>query len=278
MKIYKVLLFVLIAIASISCKEDELDVYTEDDQVYFYYALPSEYLHEIRYNDIPTSSYTLFNFGLDLYPKEDTVLQIPMALMGKLVDYDRPISCTLAEGSTAVIDRDIEFLPSYINANEHFGYLNIKLKSTKALDDGGVLAKIKIISNEHLKASYADSVKITDGKQLNIDYYVYVENITGMPNIWADPTWGPRISMVFGDYSAGKFRMMCDACGFDLAYFTYDETRSATTVGSLIMQMGFSYARMCNNYLRNYKEANGKDMVDENGEVITMGKSYTNYY
>ncbi len=176
---------------------------------------------------VDSTSVSLLKSGVVM---ADSILEIPVSVMGLPVDYARAIAfrSIAQEGVTneAVEDRDYELLPSEIMADSVRGVVRVKLLSSDALTAQGPLGlkfKLELLPNEHFRTDYKalndpgvalDSTrKVFNMSALN--FKVYFNNDTEFSLLWDAQVNNQRATIVnnFGEFSNEKVALIIELSG-----------------------------------------------------------------
>jgi hypothetical protein len=274
-----------------SCEYETLPTYSGEDQIYFRYA-------DYDQNNINALvNYTMVNFGYDPVIKTDSTIKISVKIMGKVVDYDRPVSFVLDEeladtlsytsdgskvGDAAQLGEDVELLldQSFVPAGKTIGSIVIKLKNTARLKDSNLVAAIQLVENTYFKADYKTTrIKYVndEGKIVGTQYLVLFDNRNDAPNLWVYPSTKQSLDRMFGAYSTKKFKLICELFGLNREYFTYDpETETASTVfgARFPIALAMGWATAFNRYLDEYKTIHGEPILEEDGTEMKGSASW----
>lgn len=279
-----ILFFLILVSGYMSCDHDKLDTYSGQDDICFRYALATTPLTETPIKDSILNDSIIVRFGYDEIMKSDSIIKIKMQLLGNLKSYDRPINFIVdADSSTAKLGEDIELLHdrSIIYANNSVGYIYVKLKNTKKLENTMIVAELKTAPNEFFIAKHeetADKKINEDGKIKANRIRVFFDASFDMPNLWVDAK--VRFDRLFGDYSKVKLDFICEILELDQSYFSYDtvaaqaEKLTPLDIFNSRFPAGAAsgWKMLLENELRAYKEKHGEALIDENGEYVIIGK------
>jgi len=275
MKTTFIKLFVFsIMLFAISCNNDKLTTYEDVDRIYFTWAGTQPAL--------PNGNAQLtVALGYDVPLKADSTIQVKVNLMGKVSNVDRPFSAELIPSeSSAIQGEDIEILPSVIPALSEKGDLRIKLiNDTAKLTKKTLMARIRLLPNEYFHVDYTQA--IWQGGRNALEFDIFFDAKTDMPNLWSNTTTGVMLTAYFGKYSKVKLNLICEVCGVTRDFFMYDPaTENPSQVLNARMPTVLIYGMIsqCNRYLKAYAEEHKDDedggiLKDENGEVITIGNT-----
>jgi len=269
MKTAFIKLFVFsIVLFAVSCANDKLPTYKDVDRIYFKWA-----------ETLPTSAdgapQIKINLGYDIPMKDDSIINVKVNMMGRLSDIDRPVSVALIPTeSSAILGEDIEILPSVIPANLDEGVVRIRLINSEKIATNTVMARIRLVPNDYFHVDFTQSLGSQGGRNA-LEYDIFFDAKTDMPNLWADPTVGVRLTAYFGKYSNAKLTLICEACGVTRDFFMYDPaTEVALDVlnARIPMQVTYGMISQVNRYLNAYKLAHdGQPMLDEFGDEMKTG-------
>ncbi len=144
-----------------ACDKDDIDTYAEDQAAVRFLAsslTPSESgIGGNSYVELDRAVHESYSF-IDNSWATAYEYTIPVALIGKTVDYDRTVSYTIAESSTAPED-SYEVTEAVIPAGEKYGYLKVNLKNVEELDTETYELWISLTGNEQLAAGPADYIQ-----------------------------------------------------------------------------------------------------------------------
>lgn len=177
MKYKKSLYLLAAALLVTGCSEQEVPVYGEDAIVNDIYGesqsqasvrfLASVLNHDelelggSNYDSASKTYLDTWSFSLDPMA-EDYVLEVPLALMGTVVDKDRQVAYTIdntmeimdEEGNPVTVETapegSYEVLEAVIPANEKYGYIRIKLNNVPELAEDTYEMSIKIDNSQDL--------------------------------------------------------------------------------------------------------------------------------
>lgn len=215
----KIILFLIAGLFLLACSEEKIADYSSVDRIYFNNSSVDSVLVNLRSIDAP--------IFLD-----DTIIGIPVRLMGYFSDVDRAFTAVALDSSTAKVNQDFEIMPSYIPANSNVGSLNIKLKNSDALKNGGTLALyVKLLPNELFSTDYSEDIA-TNKDYNNLCYRIYFyASLNTPPRIWYVGTnngtnrnygLGPYLGL-FDDTWIRRFEVFCAATGVPASAFEFSD-------------------------------------------------------
>lgn len=250
--LYKICYLILLVWLTQSCKEDHLDLYNQQESgasIYF----QSAYTNYI--------SYFPLSFGYTTSDVQDSIIRIPVAITGNLVDYDRPFalridSTTMQQG----VHYDIVGTPM-IRANRAVDTLKIKLYRTADIQEKGVDLFISLVENDNFQTNIP--FRYINGTIYPLlDYHLYLDDIADVPYLWTTYVGKSYIFSTWGSYSKAKVDLMLKVLQIDPGYF-YDSSYAISS--QQILNWG-SYMK----YWLAAEKAEGRLYYDENGKVIDM--------
>ena len=269
-----------------ACEYETLPTYSGIDQIYFEFA------------DVDAGARSIGNertikFGYDDIMKSDSTVRIRVKVMGSVTDYVRPVSFILDEsisydddeddnGDIKIVQmgRDIELLHdlSFIPAGSITGVISVKLHNTDFLNDITLAAPLRLIENEHFKTDYTHTRSAHINEIYDFDvgtlFYLYFDNASEMPNLWAHPSNFENFNNAFGPYSRKKFEIMCQiltGCTRELFTYLPDENPSDVFSDRFSIMLVAAWGRALNIFLREYELLNGEPMLEDDGTVMVGG-------
>ena len=281
MKKYFLKLIPAVFIFLYSCEYETLPTYSGIDQIYFNFA-------DVAPEATSFSNAGIVKFGYDDVIKSDSTIRITVKVMGSVADYDRPVNFRLVElpdhyfdeGTYVVqLGRDFDLLPdqSMVRAGSITGSIVVRLRNTEALDNKTFVAPLRLLENEHFKADYTHTRSVWINERypdIGSMYYIFFDNESDMPNLWAHPSNIDDFTRAFGPYSRKKFELMCQVLtGCTRELFTYAEGENAREVFSdrFSIMVISAWGRAFNVFLREYELTHGEPMLEENGELMVGG-------
>lgn len=263
-------IFPLLSTMMASCSYEEVPTYKDVDRIFFKYAGERDESDVVDKMSI--------NLGYDKPLKDDSIIAIPVKLMGNISNVNREVKAKLiAEESTAVEGEDIEILPSYLPAGGIVGSVFVKLKRTENIAANTLLARIHLVSNESFHTDYPTSYSDPRGDRNGLTFSLYFTALADKPGLWIAE--GSRVMMeqFFSVYSNEKINLICEVCGFTRDYFEIDPADNdpsgrATANKRFPNAITFGIISQVNRYLKAYKETHGgQPKLDEFGNEIKMG-------
>lgn len=262
------LLFLVIGWAS--CADEDLMTYEDVPRIYFKYA------------DEPVSGFgekdnqITVNMGYDRPLKDDSIIKIPIKLMGRVAKVDRAVKAVLmSEESTAIEGKDIEIVSAYLPADTIFGVVEVKLNRTETVDKEMLFARIRLASNENFHTDYSKSNYDPGNDRNGLIYNIYFTALAEKPSLWAASYSSMTLESTFGSYSNAKMNVIYEACGVTRDYFEIDPedndpTGQATFTKRFPREISFGMISLINRYLTKYRNEHGEPLLDEFGEEVKV--------
>lgn len=260
------LLFLVIGWAS--CADEDLMTYEDVPRIYFKYADSSDF------ND--REDRITVNMGYDRPLKDDSIIKIPIKLMGRVAKVDRVVKAVLMpEESTATEGEDIEIVSAYLPADTIYGFVEVKLKRTETVDKEMLFARIRLASNENFHTDYSISINDKGNDRNGLIYNIYFTALAEKPSLWAASYSSKTLESAFGSYSNAKMNAIYEACGVTREFFEIDPadndpTGQATYSKRFQREVTFGMVSLINRYLTKYKKDHGEPLLDEFGEEIKV--------
>lgn len=264
--------FLLLLAGVVSCSKEDLLTYEDVNRIYFKYA------DENSVGD-PDNQKTI-NLGYDIPLKDDSIVSIPIKLMGSVAEVDRAVKVELMSAeSSAVEGEDFEFISALLPAHSIYGDVKLKLKRTANIAQETLLARIRLASNENFHTDYSSLVVNGDNDRNGLIYNLFFTALADKPSLWSASMSSVMLTQYFGPFSNEKLVVICEACGvtrdfFDIDPTDNDPTGRATMNKRIPTALSYGMISQVNRYLQKYKdEHDGKPRLDENGAEITMGNN-----
>ena len=215
----KIILFLIAGFFLLACSEEKITDYSSVDRIYFNNANIDSVAINLKALDAPVYV-------------DDTIIGLPVRLMGYFADIDRAFTAQALDSSSAKANQYFEILPSYIPAISNVGLLNIKLKNSDTLKNGDTLVLyVKLLPNELFSTDYSED--IATGKDYNnLCFRVYFyANLNIPPRIWYVGTdngtnrnqgLGPYLGL-FDNTWVRRFEVFCAATGIPASAFEFSD-------------------------------------------------------
>lgn len=254
-----------------ACDNDDLMTYEDVARIYFAYAAEDGKKEE------PSADYRVINMGYDVPLRDDTIIYIPLKLMGRVTETERKAKAVILSGeSTAIDGKDIEIISASLDANSVSGNVAVKLNRTERVDKQTLMARICLLSNENFHTDYSESRYDPQKNRNGLIYTLYFTALADKPSLWAAPTSSKMMESFFGAYSNAKINLICEVCGLTRADFELDpednDPSGMTTTNKRFPQdLIFGMISMINRHLAEYKTVHGEPMLDEFGHEMKTG-------
>lgn len=251
-----------------SCADEDLMTYEDVPRIYFKYADTSDFGD--RDDQITV------NMGYDRPLKDDSIIRIPIKLMGRVAKEDRAVKAVLmSEESTATEGKDIEILSACLPADSIFGFVEVRLNRTETVDKEMLFARIRLASNENFHTDYSTSINDKGNDRNGLIYNIYFTALAEKPSLWAASYSSMTLESIFGSYSNTKMNVIYEACGVTREFFEIDPddndpTGNATYTKRFQREVSFGMVSLINRYLTKYKEEHGEPLLDEFGEEVKV--------
>ena len=243
--------FLFLGIGMVSCADEDLMTYEDVPRIYFKYADASSSDFGENEDQITV------NMGYDRPLKNDSIIKIPIKLMGRVSETDRAVKVVMIpEESTATEGEDIEILSAYLPANSIFGNVEVRLKRTEAVDNEMLFARIRLASNENFHTDYSTSRYDKGNNRNGLIYSIYFTALAEKPSLWAASYSSMTLESTFGAYSNDPE--------------DNDPTGKETFTKRFSREISFGMVSLINRYLVKYKNEHGEPLLDEFGEEVKM--------
>ncbi len=261
-----------------ACDRDDIDTYAEDKAaVRFLASSLSRSENTIGGNSYVASdravheSYSFINNNW-VTAYEYT---IPVALIGKTVDYDRQVSYTIEETSTAP-EGSYEVTESVIPAGEKYGYIKVNLKNLEELNTETYELWISLTGNDQLAEGPADYIQahLSWNNQIPQPTHTYHIRTYNML-VKGEASF---ISTSLNSYSPNALRAIVAATGWDdwddysvhgSKYnnaTTYKGYKYLPRYNMIYSDNSYkAYAAMLKDWLKKYEEENGSPLLHDAG-------------
>ncbi len=235
-----ILIFLFAIIFFNSCKEDKLDIYKGETNVYFslqkwaespgnnYYlnypignkVYTESWIRIIAPIDSINKSYGFLEQGLKLI---DTVY-IPVSIMGELANNKRQLSYKLGVGTTATENVDFKVLSATIPANMNIGAIAIELYREKYAQTTKVI-NLELIPNNDFQTNFNEILRSkTDTLKVStLDFRLTVSDHLTTPPYWASYAY------YLGPFSVKKIFLLKEIANVEVEVF-YSTTRQSLSL------------------------------------------------
>ncbi|WP_200976046.1 DUF4843 domain-containing protein [Echinicola sp. 20G] len=248
-KIIQNIYLLLAIVACWSCVEDELTTYESNkDSIYFTYS---------KEGHLATSPFDSLFYSVGLVPSgfTDSLISIPVKIIGKTTDYDRAFSLELSDRSTAVEGTNFKFESELtIPAGEVSSEILVRLYKTPDIAEDTVMLDFNLLPNDHFNTDMKSLINQFGVEELSyINFEVYLTGTITEPAYWFAPFLGP--------FSEKKILLMAEVLGIDPLIFT----KSGVSVSKMMY-----YGKAMKRYL-DIERAAGNTIYELDGSEMEMG-------
>lgn len=230
----------LMLVAVIGCSEEDGFDYAGGAQVYFERVAGSG-----------TADSTTYSFAVRDNDLQFDVIEIPLVVTGKSVDYNREVNLVVVdEKTTAVRDVDYTMEKVVIAAGDGKAVLKIKVNRTEDLKSEERVIFLQILPSEGLGV---------DVDTTWLDYKVKINDILTKPARWIY-----ECQPYFGTYSKVKYRYIIDVLGI---WDFPDSGENAIPKGQMLF-----YKDKMKSELARWEKENNKQMLDENNVHVDFDR------
>jgi len=265
--IKKSLLFLFGAVILLTaCKEDEIDLFSGENNVYFslkrwnsnglgltydleYPINGKIYTQKWDYRKEAMDSINK-SYALDVSGALFDTAYIPVSLMGFVTDYDRDIAYKLGPATEAVEGKDFKILEAKIPANKPLGAIVVEIDRT-SIKDASYRIDLTLIPNSEFQTNYKTiNRNPTDTTKLDLrDFRLRISDLLESPAMWG------TLSGWFDKFSRKKLYLVAELTGGDLKEF-YAERPNLSTI--------ISWSQILKRHLQQQKAA-GTPVYEEDG-------------
>lgn len=233
-----------------SCKKEGIMTYEGTNDVYF------------RANYVNSIDTGVVSFGFTLSSIKDSIVKIPVAIMGQVSNQPRSVKVSIADSSTAVAGTHYDALPDSfkIRAGRTVDTLYLKVHRTADLQQKGVSIILLLQDNSNFSTAMKTKVtnSITGAYFSYIKYKIVLNDILEKPAQW--------LSGYLGTFSRTKVYLMSQVLGL-----TPKEISDVIGLSTSIPVQNY-YGRTMQIYL-NQQKAAGTPVYEDDGTLMAMGAS-----
>ncbi len=252
--IKKIMLICATVLSVIACKEDEIDLFSGSDVLYFKWSVDGFNNDSSKRLD---SVYV--SFASKTPDVVDSIYNIPVKILGNLTDFDREFKVQVLPTSTAVEGVDF-IMPTnvFIPAQSVTAMLPITLLRTETMQNEAVSIKVGLVPNEYFRTDYYGTAEKIDSHEL----LKYNEIEVAVSDILNKPFWWDRIIKFYlGDYSRKKLMLFATVNNIPIP----DWETSPPNIGTFFGQKNVFKA-----YLLEQKN-NGTPVLEDDGTEMQLG-------
>jgi hypothetical protein len=231
-----------------SCKKEGIMTYEGTNDVYF------------RTNYVNSIDTGVVSFGFAVSSIKDSIVKIPVAVMGQVSKQARSVKIVVADSSTAIAGTHYDALPDTfkIGAGRTVDTLLLKVHRTADLQQKGVTIILLLQDNSEFSTAMKTKTtnSITGAYFSFIKYRINLNDIFEQPKYWYVP--------YVGTFSRKKVYVMSQVLGLTPQQIS-DVTSSSTSLGTENY-----YGRTVQIYL-NQQKAAGTPVLEDDGSAMAMG-------
>lgn len=231
-----------------SCKKESIMTYQGTNDVYF------------RANYVNSVDTGIVSFGFALTSVKDSIVKIPIAVMGQVSKEARSVKIIVADSSTAIAGTHYDALPDFkIGAGRTVDTLLLKVHRTPDLQQKGVTIVLALMDNNEFATNMKTKTtnSITGAYFSFIKYRINLNDIFEKPKYWYEP--------YVGTFSRKKVYLMSQVLGITPQQIN-EVTSSSTSLGTENY-----YGRAVQIYLNQQKAAGTPVYEDDGTTLMAMG-------
>jgi hypothetical protein len=233
-----------------SCKKESIMKYEGSNDVYF------------STNNKTSIDTGLVSFGFAMASVTDSIVSIPVAIMGQVSNQPRACKVIVADSSTAKVGVHYDALPDTfkIGAGKTVDTLRLKVHRTADLQQNTVTIILLLQDNSNFSTTMKTKItnSITGASFSYIKYKIFLNDILAPAKYWFVP--------YLGNFSRKKVYVMAQVLGITPQQIN-DVTSSSTT-----LSVENYYGRAVQIYL-NQQKAAGTPIYEDDGTLMVMGTS-----
>lgn len=205
------LLFALVSVIG-SCQKDKLLLYDVDGRK------PDIYFSDIlTFTQLQNNDYKQIKFNLLDREITDSIVLVPLTIMGAPVNYNRPVNVVVQaypediatnKYITAVEGVHYEILEAVVPADSVRGYIKVRtMRATKQKDKEPAILHLSLRPNENFGTEF-DSIMNNTTERFTwsvLDFHLIISDVLTMPKIWEEVYTINR----WGKYTPAKYTLIC---------------------------------------------------------------------
>lgn len=233
-----------------SCDKEEIETYSDTDNIYFSRAMFPEYKNG------PLIDSTGFSFGLDKATITEKIYPLAIRVQGKVSDVDRAVKLTVDPTSTAVLGTHFTFSENIImHAGKELDTVFIKVLRTPDMKNGNLTLVVNLEENEFFTTNMQSKVtNVLTGKTRSyVRFKLSFNDKLSTPIGW---------QAVFGVFTAKKFFLMCELMNLEPEMFNQPQGSPGLSIPETLY-----YASFMKRYLADQK-ADGNTIYEEDGKEM----------
>jgi hypothetical protein len=277
LKIKSGLLYLFSAIVLFtSCKEDRIDTFDGETNVYFSLKRWGESQNGRSYSvvDFPVGDSLYSGSWSTIKEAEDSLIVslaldgtdegfhltlIPVSIAGNIADYDRPLKYTLGGNTTAVEGEHFQ-AEGHIPANKNIGAIAVRLDRANMKDTALVIDFI-LMPNEYFQTNYTTINRgFSDTTKVNLQQFrLYASSFLEKSLVWDS-----QLFSFLGTFSRKKVFLILELTGGGINEL-YPEK-------SADLNLMIAWGKILKNYLTQQKQQ-GNTVYEEDGTEMSAGPS-----
>lgn len=254
-----------------SCKEDKIDTFNGDTNIYFslqrwlpraadtysVYLPIEDSVYYKDWNNILVSKDTLIaSLALDGTDKGIHMALIPVSISGNVTDFDRPIKYTLGKNTTGVEGVHYDIKKAIIPANSNTGAIAVGLNRANMQDTAFVI-DFELEPNEYFHTNYTtiERSKTDTTKVSLLKFSLYASSFLEKPASWMLNYLGP--------FSREKVYLILELTKGNINEL-YKKSPDLNTI--------IAWGKILKKHLIEQEKLN-KTVYEKNGEKMVAGKN-----
>ncbi|MGL5683009.1 MAG: DUF4843 domain-containing protein [Marinifilaceae bacterium] len=251
----KIFISILCLLTFVSCDE-EIDIYNGESGMYF------------STKDVLSDS-IFISWGLKPTDVISQQIDLVVNLYGNTAPYDRPFQIRVVEFTSDSLQGFVnqDFLPvetsHVIPKNSNNVKIPVTILRNPKLKERKRAFKIELIENDELQVLYSRRTMLED----STIYELERQRVIVMDEKFPKPWWWSNIGQgIFGTWSVTKSALICDVMKIDREVW----------VGDLVGNFTSGYLTFVGQYMHRWLQEQDPQVMDENGEPMTMGDKSIN--
>lgn len=260
-KLYYILLGVLVIPMVYSCKKESIDLFDQKEtgnSLYF----------EAPFYDTDTLRKVTFGFKEKGFL--DSIVAVSVATTGAPADVDREFMLELGSKTNMVKGVHYDFVSpvNTIPAGKVRTSVLIKLHRTADMQDKAVNLYLNLVANQNFNVQVKNRITINKDTLSLIKYRIMSDDILGAPYVWSVAPYKARFEDYMGTFSKVKLQLIVKLFDVDPKYFANPNYATSDYFTLPLLTYWSGYMKL---WLDREALA-GRQQLDENGKVITLGR------
>lgn len=252
------ILFILTIFMMPACQKDSIMTYDTSDHIYFDFRRDVKPAQNQPGYPVDSLVYT---FAYTDASVKETIIPIPVTVMGKPASEDRNYQLIVDAGASAQQGKHYEMSATVIHAGKLKDTLFLTLKRTADLQQSTVQMTLRLQPNQHFGTGVEKRLSLGD----TIPALAFRISVTD--ELSQGPAWS-QYAVFFGTFSKKKVLLMHDIVDLPLDFW------ASATFSSEAKSSATYYAAAMSRYLKEAALA-GNTIYDEDGTTpMKMGADY----